>query len=82
MFEISIMIRVTVFGFVAQYCFFLSTSIIKPSKIMPFGYVTILLGFIGDIYFFEYKFTPLPIVGMLLTSSGLLGDYIVVRFIK
>jgi drug/metabolite transporter (DMT)-like permease len=44
----------------------------KPSFIMPLGYITIILSTIMDFFLFGNSFSMLSIVGMLLTSSGLL----------
>jgi len=44
----------------------------KPSYLMPFGYITIILSSIVDNLMFDSQFGTLSIIGMLLTSSGLL----------
>ena len=44
---------------------------------MPFGYVGVLVGFAADVYLFDTEFTLLPILGMILTSIGLLSGYLV-----
>ena len=49
----------------------------KPSTIMPFTYITIVLSFIVDYFYFDEKFDILSIFGMLLTSSGLLIKIII-----
>lgn len=64
-------------GWLAQLCLITANSIAKPSKTMPLGYVTVIVGFIADIYLFKIKFTLLPVFGMFLTSTGLLGDFII-----
>ena len=56
---------------------FLANSIKSPSLVMPLGYVGVLVGFTADIYLFGTTFTLLPIVGMILTSIGLLSGYLV-----
>lgn len=49
----------------------------KPSFIMPFGYVTIVLSSIVDSIMFGSEFGTLSIMGMFLTSSGLLVKLLV-----
>lgn len=49
----------------------------KPSYIMPLGYVTIILSSIVDNIMFGSSFGTLSIVGMFLTSSGLLVKLLV-----
>jgi len=44
----------------------------KPSYIMPLGYITIVFSALMDFILFGNSFGTLSIVGMLLTSSGLL----------
>lgn len=44
----------------------------KPSYIMPLGYITIVLSTIMDYVIFGNSFSTLSIIGMLLTSSGLM----------
>jgi len=44
----------------------------KPSHIMPFGYITIILASLIDYAYFGTEFNILSIIGMILTSSGLL----------
>ena len=49
----------------------------KPSFIMPFGYITIVVGTILDYVVFGQGVDWLVIVGMVLTSSGLMVKLIV-----
>ena len=46
---------------------------------MPFGYVTVVIGFIADIYLFGTKFSLLGAVGIVLTSTGLLSGYLITK---
>jgi hypothetical protein len=50
-----------------------STSMIEPSKTMPFGYLGIIVGFTADIFYFKIEFDLPSILGMFLTSIGLLS---------
>ena len=44
----------------------------KPSYIMPLGYITIVLASLMDYIIFGNSFGKLSIIGMFLTSCGLL----------
>lgn len=46
---------------------------------MPFAYSGILAGFLADVYLFETKFDLIAISGIFLTSSGLLGKFLIER---
>ena len=35
-----------------QYMIFASSSLMKPSRVMPFGYVGVVVSFIADLYIF------------------------------
>ena len=59
-----------------QYGIILANSIKPPSQVMPFGYVSVLLGFCADVYLFDTKFGILSIIGMILTSCGLLSGFL------
>lgn len=67
---------IVISGFGAQYCLFMANSMIKPSKAMPLGYISVIVGFLADVYLFDTNFTILPVIGMFLTSAGLLTDII------
>jgi len=56
-----------------QNLLFLAVSLQKPSNILPFGYCGVLVSFLADVYYFHTSFSLLSVVGMLLTSIGLLG---------
>lgn len=43
-----------------------------PAKYNPFQYVGVIIGFISDIYFFNKQFDVYTIIGMVITSSGLI----------
>jgi drug/metabolite transporter (DMT)-like permease len=61
-------------GIVAQYGITLANSINKPSTV-PFGYLSVMVGFSADILLFGVEFNMLQVVGMLLASSGLLSGF-------
>lgn len=58
---------------IAQYMIYTANSLKKPSRTMPFGYVGVLAGFLADVFYFDIDFNLLSIIGMILTSIGLLG---------
>jgi drug/metabolite transporter (DMT)-like permease len=68
---------VVVFALLAQYMIFASSGLKKPSHVMPFGYASIVTSFLADVYLFGTEFTLLPILGIVLTSIGLLGKYLI-----
>lgn len=76
---VCILIALIIVGFSAQYAIFMANSLIKPSKTMPLGYLTVAVGFVADVYLFGTRFTFFPIIGILLTSAGLLTDLLVNR---
>ena len=43
---------------------------------MPFGYVSVVAGFLADVFLFKTQFQFLAVVGMIFTSVGLLGEYL------
>jgi len=49
----------------------------KPSYMMPFGYITIIGSAVMDYLIFNTSFDLITIIGMMLTSCGLLIKLIV-----
>ena len=37
---------------VCQYMIYASNSLMKPSKVMPFGYLSVITSFLADLYIF------------------------------
>jgi hypothetical protein len=68
---------IMVLAFITQYLVYVSTSLVQPSQIMPLGYVCVMAGFLSDVYLFEVQFGMIPILGILMTSVGLLSGYLV-----
>lgn len=60
-------------GYFAQFLIIRANNIAKPSDVMPFGYASVMVGFVADVVLFGTTFKLLQIVGILLTSVGLLG---------
>lgn len=56
---------------------FAATSLKKPSHTMPFGYVTIVVTFLADLFIFRTRFDILQVIGIILTSVGLLSKFLV-----
>ena len=63
-------------GFISQTLIFLANSFKKPSLMMPFGYFGVATGFIADVYLFDTQFTFLTVLGIFLTSGGLLSGFL------
>lgn len=70
-------IGLTIFAYFTQNFMTRAIMLKKPSFIMPFGYVTIILSSIVDNVMFGSSFGTLSIIGMSLTSSGLLVKLLV-----
>lgn len=52
--------------------------LLKPgSYIMPFGYISIVVAFICDILIFHAQLDWVSIIGMILTSIGLLSKLLI-----
>lgn len=49
----------------------------KASYIMPFGYISIIVAFVCDIFLFNSSFDWISIIGMIMTSAGLLSKLLV-----
>lgn len=49
----------------------------KASNIMPFNYISIVLATFTDIMFFGASFDFISVIGMALTSMGLVSKLIV-----
>lgn len=62
---------------VAQYMIFAATTLKKPSYTMPLGYLGILVSFLADIFYFGVKFNFLSVLGLILTSIGLLSKFLI-----
>jgi len=67
---------VVVSALLCQYMIFASNSLMKPSRVMPFGYISVIVSFVADIYIFKAEFNFLAVLGILLTSLGLIGKYL------
>ena len=73
---VGYMLGVIVSSFISQYAIFLANSIKSPSLVMPLGYASIVLGFWADVYLFGNEFSTITVIGMFLTSAGLLSGYL------
>ena len=67
---------IVVTGFLAQLLVFLANIVKKPSSMMPFGYVAVLVGFLAYLYLFNITFNLTAVVGIMLTSAGLLSEFL------
>ena len=71
---VLIMMGIVLTGFFTQFFIIKANSLAKPSLVMPFGYVSVAIGFLADVILFGTQFTGLAIFGMIMTSAGLLGN--------
>ena len=60
------------FSFMGQLLLYMANSLESPSKIMPFGYIGVIAGLLSDIFLFDESFNWLMLLGIALTSIGLL----------
>lgn len=47
-----ILLGIAAVGFSGQYLIITANSLAKPSKTMPLGYLTVIVGFLADVYLF------------------------------
>ena len=71
-----VLAAIVVTAILSQYSIFLANSLRSPSLVMPFGYASVVVSFLADVYLFDTDFSLLPVVGMLLTSAGLMSGYL------
>jgi drug/metabolite transporter (DMT)-like permease len=60
------------FAYIGQITVTRALYLIPAAKCNPFQYVGVIIGFISDIYFFNKRFDVYTIIGMIITSSGLI----------
>ena len=75
-FLILVLAAIVITAILSQYSIFLANSLRSPSLVMPFGYASVVVSFLADVYLFDTNFSLLPVVGMFLTSAGLLSGYL------
>ena len=66
------MLFISLVAFLAQYARITAFSYTKASIAAPFGYVGIIGALLVDIFIFEANLNPLTVIGIFLTSVGLL----------
>ena len=71
-----LLIGIVFTGFLAQLLVFMANIIKKPSVMMPFGYICVIAGFWADLYLFGTSFELINIIGIVLTSVGLLSEFL------
>ena len=47
---------------------------------MPFGYFSVVLGMILDVFLFNAKYNAIMVVGMVMASIGLFSKFILLYF--
>lgn len=67
----------TFLSFLTQYFRIRSMYLAKPSKTMPFQYVSVVVGMLIDIFIFGSEYDIYMIMGAILTSCGLLAKIVV-----
>lgn len=67
----------TFFDAFGQVFYTLALRFEEASKISPFFYLMIVIGFLADVLLFNYQFTFIQILGSLLIFSSLMvGAYL------
>ena len=49
---VTLLLTITLLSLLSQYCIMMANNIKQPSLMMPFGYVSVVVGFGADIYLF------------------------------
>ncbi len=65
-----------VFAYLSHFFRVKSVFRLKPSRIAPFNYIGIILSILIDITVFGHKSSFWEVIGVLLTSVGLLSHFI------
>lgn len=71
-----------ILAFLGQYFKVKSVYMCSPALIMPFNYLTVILGLLIDLVVFDSHYNWMIIMGMALASCGLLSKFIMIKFQK
>ena len=66
-------VGLAVLGYTIQTCLTRATMVVEASKLMPMGYIGIVFSFMVDVAVYGVSFDWLSVIGMGLTSVGLLS---------
>ena len=69
----------TVLAFITTYLRVKAFYLSSPALVLPFGYVTVVLGMSIDILVLDADYNLITILGMALTSTGLFSKLILDR---
>lgn len=70
------------FAFVSQYLKAKSVYMCSPALVMPFSYLSVIVGLALDIWIFKSHYDTLTIVGMVLSCFGLLSKFVMIYIVK
>ncbi len=76
---IGLLLISAILSILYQYLIFAANTLKKPSHTMPFGYVSIVINYLADLFLYGSKFKVVPMLGIFLTSAGLIGDFLLNR---
>jgi drug/metabolite transporter (DMT)-like permease len=69
-------------GFMAQYFLAKATFLCSPALIMPFSYISVIIGFVIDILLFDAQYTWLMMIGMIMACIGLFSKFVALYLVK
>jgi drug/metabolite transporter (DMT)-like permease len=79
---LALIFFLVILAFLAQYFKVKSVYMCSPALIMPFNYLTVILGLLIDLIVFDSHYNWMIIMGMALASCGLLSKFIMIKFQK
>lgn len=70
------------FAFASQYLKAKSVYMCSPALVMPFSYLSVIIGLILDIWIFRSHYDYFAIIGMILSCLGLLSKFVMIYIVK
>jgi hypothetical protein len=65
-----------------QYFLAKAAYLCSPALIMPFSYISVIVGFVIDILLFDAQYTWLMMIGMVMASIGLFSKFVALYLVK
>lgn len=75
-----VLIILVIVSFLVQLLQTKALYLSSPALIMPFGYFSVVLGMILDVFLFNAKYNAIMVVGMVMASIGLFSKFILLYF--
>lgn len=73
------MVLLVILAFTAQYLRVRSIYLCAPALVMPFNYLTVLLGVLIDTVIFGLHYNGYMVIGMVLASLGLFSKFALLK---